>query len=163
MDSWSEVMWWTMDGYQPIAGGIFFILLIILVSFNIVNLFIVVIHNGYSDTKAFQEKKRGAVKFIERSDEPELMRGEGWLVKTLNKFQLFVIIRKLVARTGELIFGVFSTVAISTEDPPLLNPLAALMKKIIMYPAQVCCDLYQHIILCINEIFTMRVHLTCSA
>jgi hypothetical protein len=68
----------------------------ILVSFNIVNLFIVVIHNGYSDTKAFQvvcsnfkgnsgigwnqqkfgvqEKKRGAVKFIERSDEPELMR-----------------------------------------------------------------------------------------
>ncbi len=29
MDSWSEVMWWTMDGYQPIAGGIFFIILLV--------------------------------------------------------------------------------------------------------------------------------------
>jgi hypothetical protein len=29
MDSWSEVMWWTMDGYQPIAGGVFFIAMMV--------------------------------------------------------------------------------------------------------------------------------------
>jgi hypothetical protein len=29
MDSWSEVMWWTMDGYQPVAGGVFFIAMMV--------------------------------------------------------------------------------------------------------------------------------------
>jgi hypothetical protein len=34
MDSWSEVMWWTMDGYQPVAGGIFFISLMVRISIS---------------------------------------------------------------------------------------------------------------------------------
>ena len=34
--------------------------------------------------------------------------------------------------------GILSAAIVSTEEPPVLNPLAALMKKVLMYPAQVC-------------------------
>jgi hypothetical protein len=48
------------------------------------------------------------------------------------------MIKRSIIRVGELLLGILSSVTVSTEEPPLLNPLAALMKAILMYPAQVC-------------------------
>jgi hypothetical protein len=55
----------------------------------------------------------------------------------INRIQLFVIIQRSIVRLGEALFGVLSTAIASTAEPPVLNPLAALMKRILMYPAQV--------------------------
>ncbi len=71
----------------------------------------------------------------------------------LSRFQFFVMIRNSVARFGELLFGILSLFAVSTEEPPVLNPLALLMKKILMYPAQVCCPL--HTVLTCMHVFVL--------
>ena len=69
--------------------------------------------------------------------------GNGCLVQALNQSQLYVIIRKSAVLFGELIFRILSTVTVSNAEPPVLNPLARLMKTILMFPAQVHYDLCQ--------------------
>jgi hypothetical protein len=64
---------------------------------------------------------------------------DGWVMKMIYRVPFFVMIRRLVVRVGDALFGIVSTVMASTAEPPLLNPLASLMKKILMYPAQVRC------------------------
>ena len=85
---------------------------------------------------------------------PDLISsGNGWLIQTLNQFQIFVMIRKSAVQFGEFIVRVLSTVTVSTAEPSVLNPLARLMKTILMFPAQV------HYYLCHGTSLWCNTHL----
>ena len=66
LDSWSQTMFWAQDSMSP-AALIFFVALVVLVSFNVINLFVASMSNAYREVRgrrveeekmAMLEKKR---------------------------------------------------------------------------------------------------------
>ena len=47
LDSWSQNMWWAQDSLDETVGWVFFLSLIVIVSWNIVNLYVAVISGAY--------------------------------------------------------------------------------------------------------------------
>lgn len=81
---------------------------------------------------------------VVNSDLVLLYSNNGRITKILNEFQLYVIIRKSVLRLGNFIFDICFTFTASKAEPQVLNPLAKLMKTILMYPAQVSSPAQRH-------------------
>jgi hypothetical protein len=51
MDNWTVTMWWAQDAYNPIVGWLYFVSLVVLVSFNIVNLYVASISASYRQVR----------------------------------------------------------------------------------------------------------------
>lgn len=55
LEGWSDLMYMMMDSGSPILAGFFFILLVFLGAFFLLNVILVVIISNYSETKTAQK------------------------------------------------------------------------------------------------------------
>lgn len=79
LNEWTVTMWWAQDTFHPVLGWIYFVSLVVLVSFNIVNLYVASISASYRQVRDQRKeinriKKARRIRFAQletRSNEEE--------------------------------------------------------------------------------------------
>lgn len=72
LDSWSQTMFWAQDSLSPPAL-IFFLLLVVLVSFNVINLFVASMSNAYREVRGRRTQSEKLV-MLEKQRKERLVR-----------------------------------------------------------------------------------------
>ena len=81
MDNWTVTMWWAQDAVHPIVGWLYFVSLVVLVSFNIVNLYVASISASYRQVRGQRLeinriKKARRLRQAQSGHEARLVSGE---------------------------------------------------------------------------------------
>ncbi|EKX41991.1 hypothetical protein GUITHDRAFT_164211 [Guillardia theta CCMP2712] len=135
LENWSQLMWWAQDAGNPTVGWIFFLFLVILVSLNILNLYVACMSNSYRIVKIRkeeelqlqqEEEKLGIHEGIggtelQELDDP-LLAGEK-KVTWKDRFQQLL----------ELITADYQI----AQNQEVLNPLSHALRRMFLYPNSV--------------------------
>ena len=75
MDNWTVTMWWAQDAVNPVVGWLYFVSLVVFVSFNIVNLYVASISTSYRQVRE-QRQEINRLKKARRLRNAERIAGQ---------------------------------------------------------------------------------------
>ena len=81
MDNWTVTMWWAQDAVNPVIGWLYFVSLVVFVSFNVVNLYVASISTSYRQVRD-QRKEINRLKEARRRRNAALIRGHAAVADT---------------------------------------------------------------------------------
>jgi hypothetical protein len=85
LDNWTVTMWWAQDAVNPVIGWLYFVSLVVFVSFNIVNLSVASISTSYRQVRD-QRKEINRLKAARRRRNAALVAGHAAAVHTDTSF-----------------------------------------------------------------------------